>query len=292
MHSARVSIGKISLAVRYAALAPAEAKKKITAPSSGQRHGGDEAQEKPGDAEQHPGEDVGEGDHPDPPDPVEQRAQQQRAGEVAHREHRDVPPGLLDAEERGEGVAVGEEERVVEERLPDEQREAQDRAARIEREHGPRDHRQRDRLALPDGDRLGGVGQPLTSLVGDGLLDVGDDPLGLVLAAVDEQPARALRHVAADQQDPDGQDRAEAEGQPPAPLGVDDGRVQERDGQQRADGRADPERSVDADVDPAAVLRRDQLVDGGVDRGVLTADAEPGDEAGARSTTTASSRTP
>jgi hypothetical protein len=32
MHSARVSMGKISLTVRYAELAPAEAKKKITAP--------------------------------------------------------------------------------------------------------------------------------------------------------------------------------------------------------------------------------------------------------------------
>ena len=32
MHSARVSIGKTSLAVRYAALAPAEAKKKMMQP--------------------------------------------------------------------------------------------------------------------------------------------------------------------------------------------------------------------------------------------------------------------
>ena len=32
MHSARVSIGNTSLAVRYAALAPAEAKKKMIAP--------------------------------------------------------------------------------------------------------------------------------------------------------------------------------------------------------------------------------------------------------------------
>ncbi len=32
MHRARVSIGKTSLAVRYAALAPAEAKKKMTIP--------------------------------------------------------------------------------------------------------------------------------------------------------------------------------------------------------------------------------------------------------------------
>ena len=34
MHSARVSIGKTSLAVRYAELAPAEAKKKITMPKT------------------------------------------------------------------------------------------------------------------------------------------------------------------------------------------------------------------------------------------------------------------
>ncbi len=34
MHRARVSIGKTSLAVRYAALAPAEAKKKITTPKT------------------------------------------------------------------------------------------------------------------------------------------------------------------------------------------------------------------------------------------------------------------
>ena len=34
MHSARVSIGNTSLAVRYAALAPAEAKKNVTAPKT------------------------------------------------------------------------------------------------------------------------------------------------------------------------------------------------------------------------------------------------------------------
>ena len=34
MHSARVSIGNTSLAVRYAELAPAEAKKKMIAPNS------------------------------------------------------------------------------------------------------------------------------------------------------------------------------------------------------------------------------------------------------------------
>ena len=135
MHSARVSIGKTSLAVRYAALAPAEAKKKMTAPNtvsvtaSGRRA---RSRRSPSST---PESDVGAGDHLDPADAVEQRAEQQRAGEVAGREDREVPAGLLDAEERGQGVAVGEEERVVEERLADEQREAQHRALRVEREH-------------------------------------------------------------------------------------------------------------------------------------------------------------
>ena len=56
MHSARVSIGKTSLAVRYAALAPAEAKKKITAPKMRQRDRGQVAEHEPGHAEQHAGD--------------------------------------------------------------------------------------------------------------------------------------------------------------------------------------------------------------------------------------------
>ena len=74
---------------------------------------------------------------------------------------------------------------------------------------------------------------------------------------------------------------AEAEREPPAPGRVDDGRVEQRDRQQRAGRGADPEGAVDRDVDAAAVLRRDQLVDGGVDGGVLTADAHAGQEPGA-----------
>ena len=50
-------------------------------------------------------------------------------------------------------------------------------------------------------------------------------------------------------------------------------------------GRADPERPVDGDVDAAPVLGGDQLVDRGVDRGVLAADAGTGDGRGRRSTT-------
>ena len=62
--------------------------------------------------------------------------------------------------------------------------------------------------------------QLLAGLLLDGVLDVADDLLGLVLATVDEQPARALGDVAADEQDADGEHGAEPEGEPPAQLRV------------------------------------------------------------------------
>ena len=68
MHSARVSIGKTSLAVRYAELAPAEAKKKITTPKIVSVVAVRSPSMKPATAEQHAGQDVGAGDHPDPAD--------------------------------------------------------------------------------------------------------------------------------------------------------------------------------------------------------------------------------
>ena len=49
-------------------------------------------------------------------------------------------------------------------------------------------------------------------------LDVGDDPVGLLLAAVDEEPARALREVAADEQDAEPEQGAHRERDPPADV--------------------------------------------------------------------------
>ena len=43
--------------------------------------------------------------------------------------------------------------------------------------------------------------------------------------------------------------------------------------------RADPEAAVDDEIGPAAHPRRDQLLDGGIDRGIFAADAGAGDEA-------------
>ena len=75
------------------------------------------------------------------------------------------------------------------------------------------------------------------------------------------------------------EDRAQAEGQPPAEVGREHAVVEEEQRDQAAERGADPEAAVDGQVDAAAVARRDQLVDRAVDRGVLAADPEPGERA-------------
>ena len=121
--------------------------------------------------------------------------------------------------------------------------------------------------------------QLLARALPDVLLDPLDDPLGLILAAVDEQPARALGHVPPHEQDREGEHRAEPEGQAPAEVGREEAGVEQED---RGDGTArgtEPVGAVDDEVHAAAHASRDQLVDGRVDRRVLAADAGAGDEA-------------
>ena len=70
-----------------------------------------------------------------------------------------------------------------------------------------------------------------------------DDPVGLLLPAVDEEPAWALGNVAADEQDPEAEGRAHREGDPPADVGGEDRLVEEDQRQDAAPGRAEPETS-------------------------------------------------
>ncbi len=111
------------------------------------------------------------------------------------------------------------------------------------------------------------------------LLDLADDLLGLLLVPVDEEPARALGHVAADDQDPDAERRADPEGEAPAEVGGEQAGVEEDGRGEGAAGGADPVAAVDDQVDPAADAGRDQLVDRRVDRRVLAADRGAGEEA-------------
>ncbi len=121
--------------------------------------------------------------------------------------------------------------------------------------------------------------QPLALLLLDLPLHRRHQFLGVLAAAVDELPARALRDVPPDQQDDQAEDDAEGEAEPPAEVLGEDVGVQHHDGQQGAADRAEPVAAVDDQVDPAAVLGGDQLVDRGVDGRVLAADAEAGEEA-------------
>jgi len=92
---------------------------------------------------------------------------------------------------------------------------------------------------------------------------------------VHDLPARGLREVTPYEDDDEREHRAHEVGDPPAPSRLDVVERPQRD--DRAEDGARPVRSVDREVDPAAVLGRDHLVDRGVDRGVLAADAHARD---------------
>ena len=81
---------------------------------------------------------------------------------------------------------------------------------------------ERDRLALADRDGVRHLGQILAGFFLDRVLDRANDLLALVLAAVDEEPSRALGHVTAYQEDTHREYGAEPESEPPADALVDD----------------------------------------------------------------------
>ncbi|MDQ0935283.1 hypothetical protein QFZ49_005255 [Streptomyces turgidiscabies] len=136
-----------------------------------------------------------------------------------------------------------------------------------------------DRLALLDADLVLGLRQRFALLRLDLPLDGGDDLLRFPFPAVDQQPAWTLGDMPSYDENDQAEEHAQAEGEAPAHVLRQDVRVQRDDRQQRAADRADPEAAVDDEVDPAAVERRDELVDRGVDGRVLASDAEAGEEA-------------
>jgi hypothetical protein len=159
------------------------------------------------------------------------------------------------------------------------QREPDERALRVELEHDARDLADAHRRALLDADRAPRRHQLLAGGGDDLALDVGRHALGLGVVAVQEQPARALRHVAPHEQDGEAHDRGQAEREAPADVLGEDRLVEQQQRGQRAEDRADPVGAADDEVDGAAHSSRDQLVHGRADGRVLTADAGAGDRA-------------
>jgi hypothetical protein len=87
--------------------------------------------------------------------------EEQRAEQVAHRDHREVVPGASrrHVEERLQDLRVPERDRVVQERLPDEQRQPERRPARVAGDQRVRDPGEPDRLALVDRQVVVDLGQ-------------------------------------------------------------------------------------------------------------------------------------
>ena len=108
--------------------------------------------------------------------------------------------------------------------------------------------------------------------------DVGHDALGLRETAARHQPARTFGQIAPYEQNRNRQYGAERERDPPTHIGAETTGLEQNDTQSGAPRGADPKAAVDRKVDEAAYARRDQLVDCGVDRCVLAADAESGEK--------------
>ena len=186
-----------------------------------------------------------------------------------------------DAVELRQDQREGEEDRVVEEGLPDEQRRGRARTAsgrasrRSRRSCRTRSPCAAGRLRYPS--RLARAPAPVDSST---WRSMSGRALGLLVAPVDEQPPRALGHVAADEQDAEPEDRAEAEREPPADVLGEEGRVRAGRREQRAPTAVPSQNEplMMRSTGPADP-RRDQLVDRGVDGGVLAADAGAGEEA-------------
>ena len=175
--------------------------------------------------------------------------------------------------------AIGEEHGVVQKRLRDHQRERKHAAAAILAQHRARDQSEAEGPARMHFEpAVRGLELPL-GIRAHALLDVGDRRVGLPRKAVRDQPARALRHMPAHQEDAEAQHAAHGEGEAPADIGRKHVRVEEDERGAGACDRAHPEAAVDDDVDAAAIARRHQLVDGGIDGGIFPADAEAGDRA-------------
>ena len=132
------------------------------------------------------------------------------------------------AVELREDQGIGEEDRVVEEGLRDHQRQAEDRPPGIGLHHRPRDQAEADVVAGLDRDRPLGRREGLAGPLELGL-DLLDDLAGLLLVAVRDEPAGALRDVVPVEDDDQAEQGADGEADPPADVDVEEAGVEERD---------------------------------------------------------------
>ena len=110
-------------------------------------------------------------------------------------------------------------------------------------------------------------------------LDARDDRFGLALPPVQQEPARALRHVSAQREYREAQEAPRDERDPPAPCRREDARIEDDDRTNGTNRRADPEAAVDRQIDASTQPGRHEFLNGGIDRRIFAADAGTGEEA-------------
>src|ERR1041384_7348134 len=104
-------------------------------------------------------------------------------------------------------------------------------------------------------------------------LDVGNDPLRLRFAAMDHEPTWAFRNGMAQKNNDQPQHGANPEDQPPGNVERKNAWVGQPDGPPRAHGSPNPETAIDDQVHSSAHACGNQLVNCGVDGGILAANA-------------------
>ena len=109
-------------------------------------------------------------------------------------------------------------------------------------------------------------------------LDIVDDRVRFVRAAMDHQPAGAFRNPHPHHEDDQAESCADEVSQPPAEIGRQHVGIEQHDGGDRADRSPDPEAAADHQISPAAIARRHQFLDRRIDRGIFAADPRPGEE--------------
>ena len=163
--------------------------------------------------------------------------------------------------EGGKHQAVREEDRVIQEGLADHEREPEDRTSGILFQYGASDltiayraHRAYHNrpLRLRQGVQM--------VLLHDFVFNHADDPVGLLEASMDHQPARALREIAPHEEDRQAKNGTHPKCQPPADVHWKEMGVEQNCRQGSADRRANPPGTVDREIGVATNSCRDELI--------------------------------
>ena len=184
-----------------------------------------------------------------------------------------------DAVEVGQHQRIGEEDRVIEERLRRHQAQAHECAPALDAKQRVSDLRQRRGAARAQPDHRRRFVRDVVAAGAELGLDAIEHRRCLLDTAMGHQPARRFRQPQAHEEDDEAEHGPDQKRQAPSQIRRQQVGIEHHQRSRRAERGADPEAAVDDEIGPAAVARRHQLLNGRIDGGVLAADAGAGEEA-------------